>query len=400
MILAARFVVPMDGPPVENGAVAVSDDRVIAVGARRDVRTRVKGPAVDLGDVALLPGLVNAHCHLDYTCLRGRLEPPQNSFAEWIKAINASKTKLTPADYQSSIEAGFAEAKRFGTRALANLTAFPNLIRQTNDVVKTRWFAELIDVRSPIEPGAMVKQAVEAVGDGARGGLAPHAPFTASRNLYQECGVAAQNRDLLLTTHLAESEDEMAMFRDAKGPLFDFLRQIGRDMSDCGGTTPLRRFLQVADTKQRWLLAHLNELAEGDFELLREFQDRFAIVHCPRSHQYFGHTRFAFSKLRALGLNICLGTDSLASNHDLNLFAEMREFQRQFPEVGAEEILTMTTSRAASALRETSVGRIGLGCSADLLAIPFSGSEKAIFEAIVAFEGEPLANFTADASKD
>ena len=85
-------MVPMDGPPVENGAVAISNGRIIGVGSRRDVSARPAGPVVDLGDVALLPGLVNAHCHLDYTCLRGRIKPPQNSFAEWIKAINAAKT--------------------------------------------------------------------------------------------------------------------------------------------------------------------------------------------------------------------------------------------------------------------------------------------------------------------
>src|SRR3954469_1076718 len=141
MILRARFIVPMDGPPVENGAVAVSHGRITAIGSERDVCALDAGPVLDLGDVALLPGLVNAHCHLDYTCLRDRIEAPQDSFAEWIKAINAAKTKLTPNDYQTSINAGFAEAKRFGTRALANLTAFPNLIRQTNATVKTTWFA-------------------------------------------------------------------------------------------------------------------------------------------------------------------------------------------------------------------------------------------------------------------
>src|SRR3982751_6142262 len=118
MILRARFVVPMDGPPVENGAIAASDGRISAVGSERDVRARDAGPVLDLGDVALLPGLVNAHCHLDYTCLRDRIEAPQDSFAEWIKAINAAKTKLTPHDYLASINAGFAEAKRFGTRGL------------------------------------------------------------------------------------------------------------------------------------------------------------------------------------------------------------------------------------------------------------------------------------------
>jgi len=391
----------MDGSPIEGGAVAIADGSIADVGAFPEIRARRRGPIVDLGEVALLPGLVNAHCHLDYTCLRGRIQASQGSFADWIKAINAAKTKLTPQDYQDSIDAGFVEAKRFGTRGLANLTAFPGLVGQANEIVPTTWFAELIDVRASMEAGEIVKRAIEAMGEGVKAGLAPHAPFTASRNLYLECGVAAQNRGVLLTTHLAESKDEMAMFREARGPLYDFLAQIGRDMSDCGGTTPLARFLQVADTKQPWLLAHLNELTETDFTLLAEFRDRFAIVHCPRSHHYFGHTAFPFSRLRALGLNVCLGTDSLASNRDLSLFAEMRQFQKEFPDVGAEEVLSMATSRAASALQETrSLGRIAVGCSADLIAIPFTGSRDAIFEAIIAFQGEPLANFTADASKE
>lgn len=400
MIFRARFVVTMDEPPLEDGAVAISNGRILEVGPFDQVRARRRGPLLDLGEVALLPGLVNAHCHLDYTCLRGRIESPKDSFADWIKEINAAKTKLTPQDYQDSIKAGFLEAKRFGTRGLANLTAFPSLIGEVEAIVQTTWFAELIDVRASMEAGEMVKQAIESLGDDVVGGLAPHAPFTASRNLYLECGVAAQSRDLSLTTHLAESRDEMVMFREADGPLYDFLAQIGRDMSDCGGTTPLARFLQVADTKQPWLLAHLNELTESDFELLKEFTDRFAVVHCPRSHAYFGHTAFPFSKLRGLGLNICLGTDSLATNYDLSLFAEMRQFQSQFPEVDAEEILRMATSRGASALGMDSVGRIAAGCSADLIAIPFTGSRKDLFEAIIAFEGEPLANFTANASKD
>jgi cytosine/adenosine deaminase-related metal-dependent hydrolase len=358
-------------------------------------------PIVDLGEVALFPGLVNAHCHLDYTCLRDRIQPPKDSFADWIKAINAAKTTLTPHDYRYSINAGFVEAKRFGTRGLANLTAFPALARQTDEIVSTTWFAELIDVRTSLDAGEMVKGAIDALGEGVKIGLAPHAPFTASRNLYLECGVAAQSSSILLTTHLAESKDEMAMFRDARGPLYDFLAEIGRDMSDCGGTTPLMRFLQVADIKQPWLLAHLNELTEADLTLLAQFRDRFAVVHCPRSHHYFGHAAFPFSKLRALGLNVCLGTDSLASNQDLSLFAEMRQFQKEFPDVDAEELVSMATSRGASALQRTRfLGRIAVGCSSDLIAIPFTGSREAIFEAIIAFEGEPLANFTADASKD
>src|SRR6266550_8360080 len=148
MIVRARTVVTMDGPPIENGAVAVSGNRIVDVGRFDDIKTRNAGNILDLGEQVLLPGLINAHCHLDYTCLRGKI-PPQKSFTEWIRAINAEKATLAPKDYVASINHGFDEAKRFGTTTIANLTAFPELVSRIQAPIRTWWFAELIDVRDP-----------------------------------------------------------------------------------------------------------------------------------------------------------------------------------------------------------------------------------------------------------
>src|SRR4029077_17623368 len=92
---------------------------------------------------------------------------------------------------------------------------------------------------------------------------------------------------------------------------------------------------------ERWIVAHLNELAESDFDLLARSAEKFHVVHSPRSHGYFAHSRFPFERLRALGFNICLGTDSLASNDDLSLFAEMRAFQRSEQAVSPSKIFEM-----------------------------------------------------------
>src|SRR5213079_2684629 len=135
MILRARIVITMDGPPIDNGAVALSGNKVVDVGKFDEIKTRNGGEIVDLGEKALLPGLINAHCHLDYTCLRGKI-PPQKSFTDWIQAINAEKANLLPKDYVASINDGFAEANRFGTIAIANLTAFPELISQIQPPIR------------------------------------------------------------------------------------------------------------------------------------------------------------------------------------------------------------------------------------------------------------------------
>jgi len=396
MIVRGRAVVTMDGPPIENGAVAISGDRIVDVGKFSEVSARYSDQKIiDLGEQVLLPGLINAHCHLDYTCLRGKI-PRQKSFTNWIRAINTEKSKLSPQDYVASINEGFAEAKQFGTTTIANLTAFPELIRQLPDApIRTWWFAELIDVRFPNRTNELVDSAIDSLKSAQNYGLAPHALFTASKNLYQRCEQAG--KDVLLTTHLAESRGEMEMFRDASGSLYKFMKSIGRDMDDCGHQTPLGLFVGAPNASpartgralpKRWIIAHLNELTESDFELLEKVKTKFHVVHSPRSHDYFGHSPFQSERLRRLGFNICLGTDSLASNESLSLFAEMRAFQCSEPETSPEKIFEMVTVNSASALRQrNTLGRIRPGFRADLIAIPCREGRD-LFGEIVAFDGE------------
>jgi cytosine/adenosine deaminase-related metal-dependent hydrolase len=396
MIIRARTVVTMDGAPIENGAVAVSENRIVDVAKFDEIRARNAGEIVDLGEQALLPGLINAHCHLDYTCLRGRI-PPQEFFADWIRSINAEKAKLLPKDYLVSINEGFAEAKRFGTTTIANLTAFPDLIPEIGPPIRTWWFAELIDVRAPDRTNEIVDLAIESLKSARNWGLAPHALFTASKNLYRRCEDIARRNDVLLTTHLAESQEEMEMFHDASGPLYEFLNSIGRPMNDCGKGTPLELFLGALPSTSlrtgpgrglpQCIVAHLNEVTESDFDLLQRSERRFHVVHSPRSHDYFKHSRFPFEKLHALGFNICLGTDSLASNESLSLFDEMRAFRRSEPGISPDKILEMVTVNPATALhQENALGRIRRGLRADLIAVRCNERDSP-FEQILEFDG-------------
>jgi aminodeoxyfutalosine deaminase len=421
MIIRARFVVTMDGPPIEDGAVRVRGERIIEVEKFSDLAGRDE--IEDLGEHILLPGLINAHCHLDYTCLRGKIPPPR-SFADWIRAINVEKARLSAEEYVASINQGFAEAKQFGTTTIANLTAFPELIARIRDPIQTWWFAELIDVRhrsenstalssQPSRRNEIVDRALASLQTTSRIGLAPHAPFTASANLYRCCEDIAERDNFLLTTHLAESREEMQMFHDANGPLYEFLKGIGRDMSDCVRTTPLKAFLRTLEPRRDssvqalggvgsepeagppksfemtppWIVAHLNELTESDFDLLAKISQKVSIAHCPRSHAYFGHSDFQFETMRELGFNICIGTDSLASNQDLSLFAEMRKFQDRF-DFESEKVLEMVTVNPARALKQSDrIGKIRANFLADMIALPFTKPPN-IFETILNFVGK------------
>ncbi len=394
MTYRARLLVPMAGPALEDGAVVVAGDRIIDCGPFAEVRARNSGPVTDLGEVVLLPGLINAHCHLDFTALRGKIAP-QRSFADWIRQINGLRRELSEDDYADSIAAGFAEARRWGTTTVANIESFPQLLQRLVPApLRTWWFLELIDVRPDAQPEELVASALAFGKSAGHLGLSPHAPYTASPELSRLA--AAQN--LPLTMHLAESREEMEMFRDGRGPLFELLRALGRPMDDCGaGRTPLATMLGRQPLDDRWLVVHLNELSDDDFAQLAR-GPRFHIAHCPRSSRYFGHTPFALEKLRTLGFNICFGTDSLASNSSLSLFSEMRAVQAAHTGLAAREILEMATINGARALgQDAQLGRIAPGHFADLIALPFAGTAADVYDHIVAWR-EPIAWLLAGGS--
>ncbi len=387
MTYRARLLVPMLGPVLEDGAVVVVRERIVDCGSFAEVRARNAGPVTDLGEVVLLPGLINAHCHLDFTALRGKIAPPR-SFAEWIRQINALRRELSDDDYLVSIAAGFEEARRWGTTTIANIESMPQLLpRLAPTPLRVWWFLELIDVRPDADPAELIARARAFGKNVAHFGLSPHAPYTASPELSR----LAAAQLLPLTMHLAESREEMEMFRDGRGPLFDLLQTLGRPMDDCAaGRTPLAALRARQPLNERWLVVHLNELSEADFALLAE-GPRFQIAHCPRSSRYFRHTPFALAKLRALGFNICLGTDSLASNSSLSLFSEMRAVRAAHPDLAAREILEMATINGARALGQSNqLGRIAPGHFADLIALPFTGSAAEVYDEIIAWR-EPVA---------
>ncbi len=391
VILRARTVVPMVGAPIDNGAVVVEGDCIMAVGGVADVNG--SGPVLDLGEQVLMPGLINAHCHLDYTMMRHALSPPA-SFTAWVQRINALKRSLDTDDYLTAIARGFKELQHYGTTTVCNVEAFPELMpRVPPSPLRTWWFYEMIDIRHRITSEDVVAGALtffQQRNDSRGGfGLSPHAPYTASRVLYRLANDCAEKMDMLLTTHLAESREEMAMFKDGSGPLYDFMRSLQRPLRDCGTASPFAGLWKSGAINGQWILVHMNELIEEDFELLASIpsESRPHIVHCPGSHRYFRHSPFCWPRFRDLDMNVCLGTDSLASTDSLGLFGEMRRFRESQPDVSPEEVLRMVTVNPARALQRTGrLGGIVRGAVADLIALPNSSTVPSVHEEIVEYE--------------
>jgi cytosine/adenosine deaminase-related metal-dependent hydrolase len=293
-----------------------------------------------------------------------------------------------------------------GTTTVADIEAVPELLPEVWQATPLRVlsFRELIAVKSQLRAEAMASNAAAelAVLPGASGrvGLSPHAPYTASRALLQNAARVAGEHGWRLATHVAESAEEFEMFREARGPLHEWLKPQ-RDMSDCGLGSPIRHLERCGYLSDKLLAIHVNCLARDDAALLA--RRGVHVVHCPRSHEYFQHPPFRQTTLSRLGVNLCLGTDSLASMRKisghlprLDMFAEMRTLAQRCPDLAPAAILRMATVNGAAALgRAGDLGELSAGATADLIAVPFPGNRADIDDAVIHHERDVTASMIA-----
>lgn len=373
MILRARYVLPMATPPIENGAVLVRDGKVTAVGPVGSITgSAVSEPVHDLGDVVLAPGLINAHCHLEYTCLRGEVEW-RGSFVEWLAQMIAAKKLHSARDYAEATARGAEQLLDFGTTTVVNIVAFPRALDELPGLpLRTIWCLELIDLFQNKTPQEILAEA-EGFLDArphlaGQYGFSPHAPYSASVGLYMLTARAAAARGVILTTHLAETAEEDDMFRRGTGPMYDYFLRAGRDMSDCKRLGPVQLLAECGVLGPNCLAVHVNCLTPADAKTIARTGTH--VVHCPKSHRYFARGVPMLSALWEHGVNVCLGTDSLASNDSLNMFAEMHAFSLVYPRLPPKEILEMATRNPARALGLAGrIGEISPGAYADLIAV-------------------------------
>ena len=408
MILKARFVAPLVTTPIENGIVETAGPCIVDV---RPARPGERGAAViDCGDALLMPGFVNAHTHLELTHLAGAVPPVSAGapdFADWLRRLllETRRTGDDAATVHAAVTAGSSASLRAGVTTVGDITRLPHLTRPAlrHGPLRVVSFGEVIAIG---RLAGLVEQRLTAATDPAHNSgrltaaVSPHAPYTCNRQTLAACREAAARRDLRLCMHLAESEEEAQCTLHGTGPLVDFLRAAGvwDDSVAIPGLSPIAYADAAGLLTPRTMLAHMNYVSDAD--LTRLTGTGVHVAYCPRTHAAFRHAPHRFRDLRAAGVNVCIGTDSLASNPSLSVLEELRYLWRTFDDIRAAELLGMGTRGGAQALGlDSRVGSLEAGKQADLVAIPLPGDAGRLpLEALLQSDAAPVRVMVAGAS--
>ena len=415
----AALVRPICGPDITNGVVVVEGDRIAWVGtagaAPKGTDTR------DLGDAVLMPGIVNAHTHLDLTAFREQLDGL--GFFHWVRTLTAGKQAMRDAPgafgaykkagdlFLDSARAGIEEGLLHGITTYADTTdndaPFTAMLEMG---VRGIAYREVVGP-DPRQCDAALAQLQADVAlmraratDRVRVGVSPHAPISVSDALFRATSTWARWEQLPMAVHIAESLDETALVVRGEGDFAGFLR--GRKIAVAGrALSPIALLDACGALHAQTLLIHCVQVNDADIATIRRHD--CSVAHCPRSNAHFGHGASPIGALRAARVRVGIGTDSVASNAGMDVLAEaaasvelMMSSAAARAVPGAEEIARWVTLESARALGlDAMVGSLEPGKQADLAAFPMpsvrpgaAGAETSHEARLVVVAGRELVN--------
>ena len=377
-VFRAAWVVPVDQRPLRDGWVAVDGGRIAAVGHGPPPLDAV-GPTRDLGRVALLPGLVNAHAHLELSWLRNRV-PPAAAFTSWVKQLIVARGRGPERTDDPAVidaaEAAATEARAAGTSAVGDVSnSLASVTPLAVSGMRGLVFHELLGFMETggdlLARTAEARAAAARVHERVRISVAPHAPYSVSPELFQAIGAEVRRSEVPFTSvHVAESVEELELLATGTGEWARMLRWIGawRDDWQAPGMGPVEYLDALGVIDARTMVVHGVQLSSDSLERVRA--RGATLVTCPRSNQWVGAGVPPIERFYQAGVPVAVGTDSLASVEDLNLFSELKTMRWLAPRLEAHRLIQSATLVGARALGlEKDLGSLAPGKLAEIVAV-------------------------------
>ena len=383
-IYTASYVLPISSPPIPGGAIAVENGRIRAVGSAAGLRSVSGAKVTDLPGCVIIPGLVNAHTHLELTHfpawkVRKDLDYLPKTYVEWIRQVMKIRRALAPGEVELSVREGLRLCIESGTTAVGEiLSDFSLAPIYGASPLSGRLFLEAIG-HDPVQCDALLERleaSLTTLDGGMLPGISPHTPHTVSEHLFRGLQEISRRLCVPKAVHLSESLEEVSFMFDSTGPIAQEIFPMARWEGYL--PVPLRATstsyldgLGVLDESA--LAVHAVHVTPGDVALLK--RRGVTVVLCPRSNDRLNVGRAPYHLLKRAGIPLALGTDSLASNDSLSLWDEISYLQESAPDdFIADELLAMATLGGARALGlEEQVGSLEVGKKGDFLV--FSGCD-------------------------
>jgi aminodeoxyfutalosine deaminase len=394
VLVHAGWVLPIASDPLRDGAVLVHGDRIVDVGPVDDLVRAHPGEPVERNDgCVLLPGLVNAHTHLALTVLGGLL--PTVSFGEWLPLLVRAMRALTPEALEASVALGARRCLEAGVTVVGDIAYGSASVRTARQAgLGGAFFWEVLGIQPDTLEGALADEGYPAPGvDGTppdprtRAGISPHSPYTSGPGLLRAAHAFASAERVPYAIHVAESHAEAELFEHGSGALAGTAGRFAMGLAPGSGITSVR-YLNDLGVLDGTLAVHCVQLRGDDIDVLAA--KTAGVVLCPRSNAYLREGPAPVGALEAAGTRLALGTDSLASNLDLDLLDEARAVRRLVPALTAERVVRMATADGAAALgMGGDFGSLATGYQADLAIFRCAPDEADPYEGLVGCTGRP-----------
>ncbi len=362
IIHRARWVIPIDKPSLEDGAVAVSAGRIVDVGRFADVKSACIGFSVkDYGDAVFLPGLVNAHTHLDNSAVAGATPRGSGDFVVWAEAFLSAKDSISVEKKREAINAACTNLVDYGTIAVGDIC--PTLLSPPYLVELPVWgsiFIEMTGVGRERGKTALAESKeklsfalVNFINKRLSFSLAPHAPYSTDPSLIERIITENSSAGRLTSFHLAESPQEEAILMGEHDGFGGAMRKW--DFMEEGFQPPRMRPVAYLESLgglaigRKMIAVHCVQLNDSEIERLA--RSGCSICLCPRSNDYIGFGQPRIADMLAAGIEPCLGTDGLGSVDTLSVFDEMAFIRQRHPAIQPETLLRMAMINGARALR-------------------------------------------------